>query len=438
VTNSSTFTPLSAPPDEAWSFAFQDYAVEHQGQSVIDLIVSYDYVEGVGVDDPFEYPEFLQIYNYIDTFLAAYPNETDFWEILNKNLVTELLSQPIPTVFGFDYQLSEVLDSLTVAIEVQPGSSDIEVPRSSIVTGTPGPLVRLNEDWSFAFQDYAVEHQGQSVIDLIVSYDYVEGIGVDDPFEYPEFLQIYNYIDTFLAAYPNETDFWEILNKNLVTELLSQPIPTVFGFDYQLSEVLDSLTVAIEVQPGSSDIEVPRSSIVTGTPARAGEIPAPIDSVLLDLRGVTGLVTTEFTVNREAAFDNLVGFYPLADAAGGLDLDGDGQADLRPGDSNYAGAALSVALPDPLLTTPNLTESTYRMNLAGGSLLAPYLIPNGDGGNIDFTKDQPIYFAFAAANPDGVDHIRFASGALEFEDQFNGGDQDFNDMVVGVEFLAVV
>ncbi|MEB3279620.1 MAG: hypothetical protein VKK42_11970, partial [Lyngbya sp.] len=100
------------------------------------LVASYDYVEGIGKDNPFEYPDFTQISNYVEAFLANYPNETDFWEILNKNLVTELLTQPIPTVFGFDYQLAEVLDSLTVGIGIQPGSSNVFIPRSSNVTGT--------------------------------------------------------------------------------------------------------------------------------------------------------------------------------------------------------------------------------------------------------------------------------------------------------------
>ncbi|MEM9162316.1 MAG: hypothetical protein AAGC54_04520 [Cyanobacteria bacterium P01_F01_bin.4] len=88
-------------------------------------------------------------------------------------------------------------------------------------------------------------------------------------------MQIYNFINTFLVDYPNETDFWEILNKNLVTDLLSEPIPTVFGFDYQLAEVLDELTVDIDVQSGSSDIFVPRSSLVTGTVVATADVPEP-------------------------------------------------------------------------------------------------------------------------------------------------------------------
>ncbi|MDJ0635504.1 MAG: hypothetical protein QNJ34_20110 [Xenococcaceae cyanobacterium MO_188.B29] len=121
--------------EESWSFSFEDYAIEHQGEAVIDLTVSYDYVEGIGTDDPFEYPEFTQIYNFIDNYLVNYPNETDFWEILNKNLVDTLLTTPIPTKFGIEYNLSEVVESLTVEIDVESGSSGVDIPRSTTVTG---------------------------------------------------------------------------------------------------------------------------------------------------------------------------------------------------------------------------------------------------------------------------------------------------------------
>jgi hypothetical protein len=157
-----------------------------------------------------------------------------------------------------------VVDSLTVELNVLQGSSDIPVPRSSIVTGMPNVelvndvpqsnVLELDESWKFRFDDYAIEHRGNATINLNVSYDYIDGIGIEDPFEYPEFTQIYHYIDNYLKAYPNETDSWETLNKNLVSDLLTAPIPTTFGFHYQLADVLDSLTVEIDVFPSSSNI----------------------------------------------------------------------------------------------------------------------------------------------------------------------------------------
>ena len=269
--------PKINPPEENFSFQLLDYEIEHQGEAVIDLLVDLDLKEGIGADDPFEYPDFLPIRDFIDDFLVNYENETDFWEILNKNLVTTLLSEPIPTPFGIEYHLDQVLDSLTVDIDVQSGSSGIETPRSSTAVGTPQPeAIALAENFSFQLLDYEIEHQGEAVIDLLVDLDLKEGIGADDPFEYPDFLPIRDFIDDFLVNYENETDFWEILNKNLVTTLLSEPIPTPFGIEYNLDEVLDSLTVNIDVQSGSSGIETPRSSRVVQTVERFEPLPTVV------------------------------------------------------------------------------------------------------------------------------------------------------------------
>ncbi|RUT09691.1 hypothetical protein DSM106972_001860 [Dulcicalothrix desertica PCC 7102] len=130
-------TPKTIDFDESWSFKIDDYAIEHQGKAVIDIDVSYDYIDGIGVPDPLQYPDFVPISNYVKNFLVNYPNETDFWEILNKNLVKSLLTEPIPTPYGIDYKLADVLDSLTVKIDVESGSSNINIPRSSTVTGRP-------------------------------------------------------------------------------------------------------------------------------------------------------------------------------------------------------------------------------------------------------------------------------------------------------------
>lgn len=134
------------PSEETFSFQLLDYEIEHQGEAVIDLKVDLDLKEGIGEDDPFEYPDFVPIRDYITDFLVDYPNETDFWEILNKNLVTSLLTEPIP--------LDEVLDSITVDIDVQPGSSGIETPRSSMAVGTPQfEAIALDETFSFQLLD---------------------------------------------------------------------------------------------------------------------------------------------------------------------------------------------------------------------------------------------------------------------------------------------
>jgi len=154
---------------------------------------------------------------------------------------------------------------------------------------------------------------------------------------------------------------------------------------------------------------------------------AEVPGLFLDLRDITGNALTSFTVNREAAFNNFVGFYRVTDIEGGLDITGDGIADITPGQAGYTEAALAARADTVALTTANRTESVFESTVAGGSLYAPFLIANGD---LNTVNTNQVYFAFGAANADGVEHIRFANGALEFEDLFGGGDNDFNDMVV--------
>jgi hypothetical protein len=57
----------------------------------------------------------------IDNFLTNYPNETDFWEILNKSLTQQVLAQ------------NPALDSLQINLEVLP-TNRLPYNRASIVS----------------------------------------------------------------------------------------------------------------------------------------------------------------------------------------------------------------------------------------------------------------------------------------------------------------
>ncbi|MFM7086858.1 MAG: hypothetical protein ACKOXO_07715 [Cyanobium sp.] len=185
--------------------------------------------------------------------------------------MTALLTETIPTTFGVEYHLDEVVDSLTVDLDVSQGSSLVGFPRSSTVTGKPGRGgIDYDQSFSFRIPGYGLDHQDGAIVDLTVDLNFKEDIAIDDPFEYPEFVSIVNFIKDYLVNFPNEGDFWEILNKNLATALLSETIPTNFGVEYHLDEVVDSLTVDLDVSQGSSLVGFPRSSEVTATPGRRG------------------------------------------------------------------------------------------------------------------------------------------------------------------------
>ncbi|MBT9311808.1 fasciclin domain-containing protein [Leptothoe kymatousa] len=182
----------------------------------------------------------------------------------------------------------------------------------------------------------------------------------------------------------------------------------------------DDLVVSIQ----TSDAALPLGTGLQGRP----------NGELIDLRDITGqAVNAEFTLNREAALDNFIGFYTIADETGGIDTNGDGITDIRPGAAGYAQAALSQRL-ELDLTVENQATTKVNQELLGGSILAPFIIIN-DGPEVlldtDTANDPDIYFAFVGANSDGADHIRLlGDNTFGFEDLSGGGDQDFNDVIV--------
>jgi 2',3'-cyclic-nucleotide 2'-phosphodiesterase (5'-nucleotidase family) len=188
--------------------------------------------------------------------------------------------------------------------------------------------------------------------------------------------------------------------------------------------------------------------------------------------GAGGQATATLTddvlaLGNDADFDNLVGFYQIADAVGGIDTDGDGVADLIPEDIGYAEAALASLVDnfeiragssgdDDLNTT---VDELGEVVLAGGQLFAPLVLANGgalgfDGfltaeaaetddefnDAADFAEDQVLYFSFLGANPDGVAHLQSLGGnVFGFEDlpsNLGISDNDFNDAVFSFSFTA--
>ena len=105
----------------------------------------------------------------------------------------------------------------------------------------------LVEEFSFSIKDFKVDHQGQNKLNISVKYTYRANMAVSD---YPDFRLIAKDIETFLTNYPNETDYWEIVNKKLTASILEK------------YSTLVSVTSQIEVSP-TPTIPYLRSSITT-------------------------------------------------------------------------------------------------------------------------------------------------------------------------------
>ncbi|HSF75052.1 MAG TPA: NHL repeat-containing protein [Microcoleus sp.] len=218
-------------PDENWAFNFKDYTIEHQGLNTLNLKVDYGLKPGI---TPNEYPDFVPIYQSIDNFLVNYPNETDFWEVVNKNLTEKVLNE------------NPVLRDVTIKLEVLP-TERLPYERASTVFRSQSG--KITEDWNFSVKDYAINHQGLNKVNLDIDYQYKPEIA---PNEYPDFVPIYNSIDNFLTTYPNETDFWEVVNKNLTQNILTE------------NPALAAIKMDLNVLP-SQNVPYSRTSKVTRT-----------------------------------------------------------------------------------------------------------------------------------------------------------------------------
>jgi Domain of unknown function (DUF4114) len=161
---------------------------------------------------------------------------------------------------------------------------------------------------------------------------------------------------------------------------------------------------------------------------------------LIDLRTVSGNVKAEFSLYREARFDNFVGFYKIASENGGIDINGDGIADILPGQSGYTQAAINQRISGVNLTVNNQETATFNSNLLGGSLLAPFIIANGRPDAIldsNPNNNPEVYFSFLGANPGQIDHIRLlGNNTWGFEDLPLGGDKDYNDVILRMNIAS--
>ena len=161
---------------------------------------------------------------------------------------------------------------------------------------------------------------------------------------------------------------------------------------------------------------------------------------LIDLRSVTQSATAKFVVNREASYNNFVGFYQVADENGGIDTNGDGTADILVGQAGYAQAAVRGRVGAIDLAVDNQGTANYTGTFGPNSLFAPFIIIDGKpDAIINSNASKNVYFTFLGANSDKVEHIRLlGNNTFGFEDLPSGGDKDYNDVIVQVNLSVNV
>jgi hypothetical protein len=176
------------------------------------------------------------------------------------------------------------------------------------------------------------------------------------------------------------------------------------------------------------------AAIIAADELPQAELPQLVDSVSLDLSQlVAPIAQISFSVDRDAAYNNSIGFYRALDASGGIETS---QGILMPTDAGYIQAALqnslALALKSGLtLGTDDGTQTNLSVDLETSSYYLPILVANGTLADAANGSDLYAYTAFASANADKLEHIRaIGNGTFGFEDTFGGGDRDFNDLII--------
>lgn len=158
---------------------------------------------------------------------------------------------------------------------------------------------------------------------------------------------------------------------------------------------------------------------------------------VIDLRQMNGEVIADVSANfndaslltggANSSLKNFLGFYRVADLEGGIDTNGDGLADVRPGDDEYSAEVQKRSMPKKLYVSEHggaqqvLGEAQFQ----GGEMYAFYVRMKGDRskqrlmGSVN-TANKPqsmedllrtmqtpqhLFFVFPAANPNGSSHI---------------------------------
>ncbi|OIP74954.1 MAG: hypothetical protein AUK48_08655 [Oscillatoriales cyanobacterium CG2_30_44_21] len=152
-------------------------------------------------------------------------------------------------------------------------------------------------------------------------------------------------------------------------------------------------------------------------------------------------VEATFTLNREAAFNNFIGFYKVENVAGDIKKS---NGDIVKVDSlEYASAAVTnrlTSIEDLVVGNQRTAEKTGIFD--AGSIFAPFIIinsnPTASFSDTNFNNDPTVYFSYLGANRDGIDHIRLlGNNTFGFEDLAGGGDFDYNDIIVSVKLTPI-
>ena len=198
-----------------------------------------------------------------------------------------------------------------------------------------------------------------------------------------------------------------------------------------------------ELDPGTIELSTAQGMVVRLIGQASGEPPLLAsfiardqgDQPLFNLCGLkpSDTLTGQLVLAREANFNTDAGFYRIENAAGAV-WDAVSGVLILPGEPGYAEAALAQSVGSlSRLQIADGTSAVAEFSLPSEAfwLLAPFAVVQADAM-------VNTYFAYDRANPDRRAHFRtLGDNIFALEDQLGGGDNDFDDLVVGFRSLAL-
>lgn len=190
--------------EKHWDLTMKNHMMQHhQGFQALNITVECTF------DQTNLTPKLFAMYGEIDQFLSRYPNETDYWEVINRELAKTIL------------QYHSELSSVSITLEILPNER-IPYNRASIVTqNRNGESV---EEWRFTAR-VPVQVQGDD-LNYEVEYLYRDGIANT---EYPDFVPISDRTTQLLMAALTKGEPWEYANQDIATSIL-QKYPVLEDF----------------------------------------------------------------------------------------------------------------------------------------------------------------------------------------------------------------
>lgn len=202
----SNLSPVShmASIEKHWDFTMKNHIMQHhQGFQALNVTVESTSNQADLM------PKLSIIYGEIDQFLSHYPNENDYWEVINRELAKTILRD------------HPELSSISITLEILP-TERFPYNRASIVTQSR--TGENMEEWRFTAR-VPIQVQGD---DLNYEVEYLYRNGITNA-EYPDFVPISDRTTQLLMAALTKGESWEYANQDIATSIL-QKYPVLADF----------------------------------------------------------------------------------------------------------------------------------------------------------------------------------------------------------------